>query len=146
MTDTHQQSPAGLQSPAARRLVFVCASLLTLGSVVFALELFRAVGLLIYNEQFLAGMMALAMPLVFLTQPARVGAERKTIPGFDWVLAALSFLVGAYLTIRFPDLSENMTTRPLDGLIVAAFAIPIVIEALRRTVGMARYLLGSDYA
>jgi TRAP transporter 4TM/12TM fusion protein len=137
VTDTHQQSPAGLQSPAARRLVFVCASLLTLGSVVFALELFRAVGLLIYNEQFLAGMMALAMPLVFLTQPARVGAERKTIPGFDWVLAALSFLVGAYLTIRFPDLSENMTTRPLDGLIVAAFAIPIVIEALRRTVGMA---------
>ena len=118
-------------------MILIGASLLTLGSVAFALELFRAVGLLIYNEQFLAGMMTLAMPLVFLTQPARAGAARETLPWFDWALAALSFLIGAYITIRFPELSEDMTSRPLDGLIIAAFAIPIVIEALRRTVGMA---------
>ena len=39
--------------------------------------------------------------------------------------------------MRFPALSEEMTERPVDGLVVAFIAIPLLIEALRRTVGLA---------
>jgi TRAP transporter 4TM/12TM fusion protein len=119
----------------ARRVIYVGAALLTLASIAFALQLYRSVGLLLYNEQFLSGMVGLALVLVFLTQPARPGAGRAQVPWYDWVLAALSFAVGVHLCIRYPALSEAMTERPIDGLITAFIAVPLVLEALRRSVG-----------
>jgi TRAP transporter 4TM/12TM fusion protein len=138
LSDVHTSAPAGPKSPLARRLIFAGASLLTLASVAFALQFYRNVlGLLIYNEQFLAGMIALALALVFLTQPARAGRPRPSIPWYDWLLAAASLAVGVHIILRYPTLSEDMTARPLDGLLVAYAAVPLVIEALRRTVGLA---------
>jgi len=138
VSDEVHQAPAGPQSAAARRLIFAGASLLTLASIAFALKLYRDVlGLLLYNEQFLAGMIGLAMALVYLTQRARNGASREKIPWYDWVLAAASFAIGIWIAVRYPALSEDMTTRPLDGLIIAFISVPLVIEALRRTVGLA---------
>ncbi len=137
MSDSHLEEPAAPQSAVARRLVFVGASLLTLASIAFALQLYRNVlGLLLYNEQFLAGMVALAMALVYLTQPLHRGARRGDIPWFDWLLAGLSVVIGCYLAVRFPALSEDMTARPVDGLIVGFITIPLVVEALRRVVGL----------
>ncbi len=137
MSDTTHQAPAGPQSVGTRRLIFAGASLLTLASIAFALQFYRSVGLRLYNEQFLAGMIGLAMALVYLTQPMRRGAPRPRVPWHDWVLAALSVCVGGYLVVRYPALSEDMTARPLDGLIVAFLTVPMIVEALRRTVGMA---------
>ncbi|HZD89699.1 MAG TPA: TRAP transporter fused permease subunit [Pseudolabrys sp.] len=136
MTDETHKQPAGPQSAIARRLIFIGASVLTLASIGFALQFYRDVlGLLLYNEQFLAGMLALAMFVVYLTQPARAGAPRQSIPWYDWLLAALSLVVGLYIAVRFPDFSQDMTARPMDGLIAAFITIPLVLEALRRTVG-----------
>lgn len=138
MSGETQPTPAGPQSVIARRLTFVGASLLTLASIGFALEFYRGVlGVLLFNEQFLAGMVAIAMALVYLTQPARVGQPRPVIPWYDWVLAATSLILGFYIAVRFPFLSENMTSRPIDGLLVAFITIPLVVEGLRRTVGWA---------
>jgi TRAP transporter 4TM/12TM fusion protein len=136
VSEEHTQKPAGPQSVTARRLIFAGASLLTLGSIGFALQFYRDVlGLLLYNEQFLAGMIALGMALVYLTQPARRAAARTVIPWYDWLLASLSLFVGFYIAVRYPALSEDMTSRPIDGLIIAFITVPLVIEALRRTVG-----------
>jgi len=121
----------------ARGLIAVGATLLTLASIAFALQLYRSVGLLIYNEQFLAGMVALALALVYLTQPMRRGVPRPQVPWYDWVLAGLSVALGVHLILRYPALSEDMTARPLDGLIAAFIIVPMIMEALRRTVGMA---------
>jgi TRAP transporter 4TM/12TM fusion protein len=138
VSDEHSQAPASPQSVAARRLIFAGASLLTLGSIGFALNFYRdAMGLLLYNEQFLAGMIGLGMALVFLTQPARRAAPRDVIPWYDWLLAALSIALGIWIALRFPALSEDMTARPPDGLITAFLTVPLVLEALRRTVGWA---------
>jgi TRAP transporter 4TM/12TM fusion protein len=134
--DTHQ-SPTGPQSTVARRLIFAGATLLSLASIAFALQFYRNVGLLLYNEQFLAGMVSLAMALVYLTQGARRGVPRPRVPWYDWVLAALSIAIGAHICIRYPALSENMTSRPIDGLIVAFITVPMIIEAMRRSVGWA---------
>ena len=137
MSDEHQQAPAGPQAVGTRRLIFVAASLLTLASIAFALQFYRSVGLRLYNEQFLAGMIGLGLVLVYLTQPARKGSSRASIPWYDWLLAAVSFAIGCYIIIRYPELSENMTSRPVDGLIAAFITVPLVIEALRRTAGFA---------
>ncbi len=138
MSDVHVDVPAGPQSTGARRLIFAGASLLTLASIAFALKLYRDVlGLLLYNEQFLAGMIAIGMALVYLTQPLHRADPRTRIPWYDWLLAAASLLVGFYIAVRFPALSDDMTSRPIDGLLVAFITIPLVMEALRRTVGLA---------
>ena len=135
--DIHEPA-AGPKSKGARRVIFVAASLVTLASIGFAVQFYRNVlGLLLYNEQFLAGMLALGMALIFLTQPLRRGVPRPEIPWYDWVMAAVSFVCGIYIAIRYPALSEDMTARPIDGLIVAFITIPLALEALRRSVGLA---------
>ncbi len=137
MSDEVHQPPAGPQSGIARGIITVGATLLTLASIAFALQLYRSVGLLLYNEQFLAGMVALAMALVYLVQPMRRGVPRPHVPWYDWLLAGLSIVIGIHLILRYPALSEDMTARPLDGLIVAFITVPMIMEALRRSVGMA---------
>ncbi|HET9714624.1 MAG TPA: TRAP transporter fused permease subunit [Pseudolabrys sp.] len=138
MSDVHPTAPAGPKSILARRLIYVGASILSIASIAFALQIYRNVfGLLLYNEQFLAGMISLALALIYLTQSARPGNPRASVPWYDWVLAAASLAVGVHMIARYPALSEDMTLRPLDGLIVAFIIVPLVIEALRRTVGLA---------
>ncbi|HET7911767.1 MAG TPA: TRAP transporter fused permease subunit [Pseudolabrys sp.] len=138
MSDDIHKAAAGPRSKGARCVIFAAASLVTLGSIGFALQFYRNVlGLLLYNEQFLAGMLALGIALIYLTQPVRRGMSRPDVPWYDWLLAALSFAVGVYIAVRYPALSEDMTARPIDGLIVAFITIPLVLEALRRSVGLA---------
>jgi TRAP transporter 4TM/12TM fusion protein len=131
-------APAGISSSVVRRLIALSASLLTLGSIGYAVEFYRNVlGLLLYNEQFLAGMLGVGLAVVYLSQPFRRGAARTHVPWYDWALAALSLVVAFYIAVRFPTLAENVTARPLSGLVPAFIAIPLVVEALRRTVGAA---------
>ena len=117
MSDETHDAPAGPQGKGARRLIVAAASLLTLASIAFAFQLYRNVlGLLLYNEQFLSGMLGLGMALVYLTQPARRGTSKPAISWYDWLLAALSVIVGIVIAVRFPALSEDMTSRPLRRL------------------------------
>jgi TRAP transporter 4TM/12TM fusion protein len=134
--ETHQPS-VGPISVGTRGVIGAAASLLTLASFAFAVQFYRNfLGLLLFNEQFLAGMLALGLALVYLTQPMRRGVPRSIVPWHDWLLAALSLIVGGYIAVRFPALSEDMISRPIDGLIVAFITIPLLVEALRRTVGL----------
>lgn len=118
-------------------LITAGAVLLTLGSIAWAFQLYRDwLGLLLFNEQFLAAMLGLGLALVYLIKPARADTRRDQVPWYDWVLAALSLFGCAYLTVRFPALSEQVTARPLDGLVVAFALVALLIEALRRVAGM----------
>jgi TRAP transporter 4TM/12TM fusion protein len=131
-------APAGIASAGVRRLIAIGASLLTLGSIGFAIEFYRNVlGLLLYNEQFLAAMLGVGLAVVYLSLPLRRGAARPRVPWYDWLLAAVSLVVAFYIAVQFPTLAENVTVRPLSGLVPAFIAIPLVVEALRRTVGAA---------
>ena len=121
-----------------RRLIAAGAALLTLAAIAFAIQFYRnALGLLLFNEQYLSGMLGLGMALVYLTQPAARATPRPYVPWYDWLLAAVSLAVGGYLVWKFPDFSANMTSRPIDGLVVAFVTIPLVVEALRRCAGWA---------
>jgi TRAP transporter 4TM/12TM fusion protein len=138
VTERSEEPPTGPTSRGVRILIAVGASLLTLGSLAWAMQFYRNVlGLLLLNEQFLAGMLGLSLALVYLTQPARRDAPRAFVPWYDWILAALSLGVGGYIYERFGALSEQVTARPIDGLIVGFIVIPLVVEGLRRVAGMA---------
>jgi TRAP transporter 4TM/12TM fusion protein len=79
-----------------------------------------------------------ALALIFLLFPARKknrGKEHKVV-WFDWILALLSIIVGAYWPLLIDDLvlrAGNVTT--LDFYVGLA-AILLVLEATRRAVGL----------
>jgi len=132
-----------------RRLIDVMAALLTAGVAAWAADLFRRVGLVLYTEQYIAGLCALALPLVYLSVPARrtkrraLDDETETrgragpVPWYDVAAAIAGFLACATIAVRFPALSEMVSQRPWDGMLVAIITCVLFTEGLRRTSGTA---------
>ena len=120
------------------RLIDPMAALLVIGVLAWVLDVFRFLGLLFYTEQFLAGLLVLALPLVYLCYRARGGRSRSgPIPWYDGAAALLGFGLSTYVALRFPVLSELVATRPTDGIVVASLMCLLLIEGLRRTSGPA---------
>jgi TRAP transporter 4TM/12TM fusion protein len=123
-------------SPMMNAIVSFLAIALTCGAIVRALDIDRMVGLILYTEQYLSIILCLALPLVYLAVPAGKGRRREgKVPLYDALAALVGFLVAVYVAIRFPVLAELTTVRPLDGIIVGAILLVLLIEGLRRTVG-----------
>src|SRR5215216_2202558 len=120
------------------KLINVIAVALACAVIAVTADLFRMAGLSLYTEQYLAGLMALAMPLLYLHVPAygRRGARTGPAPWYDLLAAIVSFVAMVYVAIRFPALSELVSARPWERLIVAAVVIVLILEGLRRTTGM----------
>jgi TRAP transporter 4TM/12TM fusion protein len=118
-----------------RYLVPVVGVSLCLISIDLAAEIHLKLGLVIFNEQGLAAIFGLALTIVFLKIPARGKAARTRVPLYDAVLAVISFCLGAYLTVRYPILQDELFERRGEAFVVGIFAIPLTIEGLRRTAG-----------
>jgi TRAP transporter 4TM/12TM fusion protein len=122
-----------------RTFVNVLAAVLTAVVLALAADLFRIVlGINLYTEQYIAGLLALALPLVFLHVPAtgKRGGRQGPVPWYDLAAAVVGFLGCIYLFVQFPDLSQQVAVHPLKGLIVAAILFVLFLEGLRRTTGM----------
>jgi len=135
-------------APAAKRardaLTSVLAVALSCGAIAWAADLYREVGLLLYTEQYLLGMLALALPLVFLTARARksaAAAAADRMPWYDWLAAFAGFAAAGYMAVRYPVMSELIALHPRDGLVTALVVIVLVVEGLRRTAGTALTLI-----
>jgi len=137
VTDEFGSRPAGPTQAGARRVITFFCVLITLASMAWAMEFYRSVGLLLFNEQLLAVFLGIALALVFLNQPAVRGKPRGKVPWYDWILATAGLFACGYLSFAFPRLTDLITERPADGLVVAFVVIPLVIEGLRRTTGWA---------
>ncbi len=110
---------------------------LTGAAIIRAFDVDRMAGLVLYTEQYLGFMLCLALPLVYLAVPAQRGQKRsRNIPWYDVLAAMTGFIAAAYIAIRYPVLANLTTQRPLDGIIVGAVFLVLLIEGLRRTVGI----------
>src|SRR5207248_2827700 len=103
-----------------RNFVAVLAVVLTAGAIALSADLFRLAGLSLYTEQYLAALIAIATPLVFLHVAADGTKGRDRVPWYDLAAAAAAFGAAAYLAWRFPRLSELVSRQPWDGLVAAA--------------------------
>ena len=91
----------------------------------WVLDLQRSLfGLNLYTEQFLLVVLGLAISLVFCNQ--------KKVP-FIAGLAGLALCL--YLAWDYPVLVNELTERPLDGVLMAAALCVLVLEGTRRVAG-----------
>ncbi len=86
------------KSGSTIRLYSIMASVLTLLSVAWALEVQLYVGLYLFNEQFLVTMLGIALAAVFIGVPARTGATKTFVPWYDWVLRICLLLPAQHLS------------------------------------------------
>jgi TRAP transporter 4TM/12TM fusion protein len=118
-------------------IITLLSILLTCSAIIKTLDIDRMVGLVLYTEQYLSFMLCLSLPLVFLAVPFHQKVKtRENVPWYDILLATIGFIVSLYITIRYPVLAELTTLRPVSGIIAGAFLLILLIEGLRRTVGI----------
>jgi TRAP transporter 4TM/12TM fusion protein len=115
-------------------LIDALAILLTLGGIGWALDVYNRLGLGIYDQQYLAVMLALALAMSFLKFPAS-GKEKTTLPWYDLVAAVAAFAATLYLAIFYPIIVDLIYLRTPDSVTVSVILIVLLIEALRRATG-----------
>jgi len=127
--------PVSSAPGAIRILIVVGAILLTLAGIVRSLDLDRALGLLLYTEQYLFGMLGGAFFLLFL----HLGVDRKPrtapVPWYDWLFAFAGAASCGWLAIRYPQLADIVAYEPPEALITGTIILLLVAEGLRRTAG-----------
>ena len=135
MRDEASQDSAPPVSPVVRILRPPLALFISLGTLAWAADLYRAVGLLFLPEQFLAAIFGAGLALLFLHFPARRGTERGPLPWYDAVLAFVGLVTGWYVAFDFADLSTRLFQAPAKGIATATIFFLLTIEGLRRTIG-----------
>ena len=123
------------KNTATSGFIAVLAVVLTLAAITWAADVFRLVGLLLYTEQFLSGILAIAVPLVFLSVRAKKSQKGDSIPWYDYVFSGIGFICASFMAVRYPALAELVSDAPIEGLIPGTTIVILLIEGLRRTVG-----------
>ncbi len=114
---------------------FTLQTLLVAAVVGWVLDLPRGwFGVALYTEQFLVTIVGLALALAYLTVPAHPRFAGRT-PRWDVAAAALGLALCLYTAWRYPALSNELTSRPLEGVLMAGALAALVLEATRRTAG-----------
>ena len=135
MDEPKETEAPATEKSALEGVTAVLAVCLTLTGLAWALDLYRLMGLLLFPEQLLGGILALALPLVFLSVPPNKGVSRTRVPWYDVVAAVLGFASAAFIAVRFPILSELIANRPAQGVVAGGILLLLLVEGLRRTVG-----------
>jgi TRAP transporter 4TM/12TM fusion protein len=120
--------------PYPAKLIDTLAMLLTLGGIGWALDAYNRVGIAIYDQQYLAGMLAIALALAFLKFPFR-GKQKTRLPWYDAVAAVVIFAATGYLAVFYPRIVDLAYLRQADSVIVSVILVVLLIEALRRATG-----------
>lgn len=125
--------PPQIWQPLCGLLAF-CLTLLAIG---WSLSLQRMFGLSLYPQQFMAAILALALPIAFLMLPADRSSERVIVPWYDCVLALVSFLAVAFVVWRYPQIVNLIFSRPAQAWVPGLIIGIVLLEALRRVTGWA---------
>ena len=125
MAEEFIEAPGRGPRPHAR-IIFILQFLLTATVVGWVLDLHRAAGFEFYTEQFLVTVLGLAIALCFLI----TGTRWWDLPaGFGGLAICLT------VAWRYPTLVNELTERPLDGILMSAALCALVLEGTRRMSG-----------
>jgi TRAP transporter 4TM/12TM fusion protein len=123
------------RTAAGRFAQVALAALLTLGSLAYSVGLTRAMGLVMFPEQFIAAIYGVCLALLFISFPVVRCTARTDIPWYDWLFAVAGLAVGLYVAVTFPRLTAQAGTITAELLILAAALAILTLEGTRRTSG-----------
>ncbi|WP_369856649.1 TRAP transporter permease [Candidatus Thalassolituus haligoni] len=123
--------PTLVESAGRKQIRTLLGTLITLAAIAYAADLFSRLGLAIYTEQYLAVILGISLALVFLKPQAN--PLRR---GFDTALGLIGLGAGLYLSVQYPWLVERQLDMPLSALILSVTFLLLVMEGLRRVVGI----------
>ena len=126
--------------PYPKALVETLAVLLTLGGVGWALDAYNRLGLGIYDQQYLAAILAIALAMAFLKFPVS-GKEKTELPWYDAIAALVAFVAVGYLAYDYSTIADLIYLRSADSVAVCVILIVLLIEALRRATGLVLSIL-----
>jgi TRAP transporter 4TM/12TM fusion protein len=128
MAEEYIESPASQGERPFPRTVFALQALLIAAVVGWVLDLYRQAGLNLYTEQMLLAVLGLAIGICFV-----VTSRKRHWLNFLAGLAGLALCL--VLAWRYPQLSTELTSRPLDGILMSAALAVLVLEGTRRMAG-----------
>jgi TRAP transporter 4TM/12TM fusion protein len=111
------------------------ASLVALGAIGYALDLFRKIGLNLFTEQFLLEILGLCLLTVFIRLPADSKKNRDSVPWYDMLAGLAGFLMSTYAAVKYEIILENLHSVQIDVVILSIVLMVLVLEGLRRTSG-----------
>ncbi|HHX91757.1 MAG TPA: TRAP transporter fused permease subunit [Paracoccus sp.] len=119
----------------AKVIMTVLAVAIPLTTIAWVTNVPGRLGFLFYPEQVAALMLGMASTVVFLNELPRSDNRWHKIR--DTLLAIVSLAFGIHLFIRFPVLSEMSFYHPTEAALTGLVAIGVVLEGVRRRIGMA---------
>jgi TRAP transporter 4TM/12TM fusion protein len=128
MAEEYIEEVGSGERPYARtRFVLQAALVVCVGG--WVLDLQRALfSLNLYTEQLLLVVLGLAIAICFLT-------TRRRPVWWNTAAAFAGLALCLYLAWRYPELSNELTMRPLDGILMSAALALLVLEGTRRMAG-----------
>jgi TRAP transporter 4TM/12TM fusion protein len=103
----------------------------------------------LFTEQMLAAALGLSLALTFLSFPLGFGQvgeeaivkkalarERTAVGPIDALLAIAALASCFYVAVRYPELINELATKPWYGVLVATVIVLLVFEASRRVAGL----------
>jgi TRAP transporter 4TM/12TM fusion protein len=129
----HSQVREPAVLPLIRTLLGV---FIAIAAIAYASDLFSRAGLSIFTEQYLAVILGTSLALVFLKPQASL--LRRSV---DTLIGALGLAASLYLALAYPDLVERQLDLPLSALVISATLFVLVLEGLRRVVGISLVLV-----
>ncbi len=128
MAEEFIESPAPQGRRPFSRTLFVLQALLVAVVVSWVLDLHRKVGLNFYTEQMLLAVVGLGLAIGFV-----LTSKKRPFLNLAGGLAGLGLCL--VLAWRYPQLSTELTSRPLDGIVMSAALAVLVLEGTRRMAG-----------
>ena len=122
-------------SPPMSFVVKGLATLLILAGALYALEVHLYLGMALYMQQFLGLLLALVLPIVFISFPPYRSQDRTRLPWYDLLMAVLGGVCGLYVALWYPKVADFIQFPSADKYVLGGVAIILVLEASRRLFG-----------
>jgi TRAP transporter 4TM/12TM fusion protein len=105
-----------------------------LSGIFFLLDVPQRFDWQVFHEQYIGLFLALSLGAIFLLIP---GSRRhvQRIPWYDALAAALGLIVGLYVFVKFPEISNSLGDIYTERVILGAITVILLAEACRRLVG-----------
>ncbi|MGK6316579.1 TRAP transporter permease [Neorhizobium sp. DT-125] len=123
--------PAHVWKPVAATL----AVAITLVALLWSANVPRMLGMSYYPQQFLAVIVALALPLALMMFTVRRERRTTALPWYDAVAAVLACLSCAYIAWNYAAGVNQVFMRPASVWVPGVILLVVLVEGLRRTTG-----------